>query len=137
MGFELMARIAAEEVKLLESQNLYEATRNEHALYSRHILQLRVGPCEASIFLSSFRSVAVAAPAAVLLLLLLPVVVAFSSRAKILGKCSTIHSPPALFCFFVFAFYFFFFSSFLEVEISPCTLIPLSRPGSVHSGSAS
>ena len=55
MGFELMARIAAEEVKLLESQNLYEATRNEHALYSRHILQLRVGPCEASIFLSSFR----------------------------------------------------------------------------------
>ena len=28
------------------------------------------------------------------------VVVAFSSRARILGECSTIHSPPALFFFF-------------------------------------
>ena len=27
------------------------------------------------------------------------VVVAFSSRARILGECSTIHSPPALFFF--------------------------------------
>ena len=26
---------------------------------------------------------------------------------------------------------------FLKVKISPCTLIPLFRPGSVHSGSAS
>ena len=29
------------------------------------------------------------------------VVVAFSARARILGECSTIHSPPAFFCFFV------------------------------------
>ena len=28
------------------------------------------------------------------------VVVAFSSLARILGECSTIHSPPALFFFF-------------------------------------
>ena len=53
------------------------------------------------------------------------VVVAFSSRARILGKCSTIHSPPALF--------FFFF----KVEMSLRTLIPLFTPGLVHSGSAS
>ena len=39
------------------------------------------------------------------------------------GECSTIHSPPALFFFF-----------FFKVEISSCTLIPLFRPGSVHSG---
>ena len=38
-------------------------------------------------------------------------------------ECLTIHSPPALF--------------FFKVEISLCTLIPLLRPGSVHSGSAS
>ena len=36
------------------------------------------------------------------------------------------HSSPALFFFF-----------FFEVEISLCALIPLSMPGSVHSGSAS
>ena len=32
---------------------------------------------------------------------------------------------------------FFFFGFVFEVEISSCTLIPLFRPGSVHSGSAS
>ena len=42
-----------------------------------------------------------------------------------LGECSTIYSQPVL-----------FFSSFL-VEISSHTLIPLFRPGSVHSDSAS
>ena len=40
--FEVMNLVAMEEMKMLESQNLYEATRNEHALYTRHILQLRV-----------------------------------------------------------------------------------------------
>ena len=30
------------------------------------------------------------------------VVLAYSSRARILGECSTIHSPPALFFFFFF-----------------------------------
>ena len=50
--------------------------------------------------------------------------VAFSSRARILGECSTIHSLPAFFFFFL-------------VEIISCTLIALFRPGSVHSGSAS
>ena len=39
-----------------------------------------------------------------------------------LGRCSTIHSPPALF--------------FFLVEISSRTLIPLFMPGPVHSGSA-
>ena len=38
-------------------------------------------------------------------------------------ECSTIHSPPALFFFF-----------FFKVEISSHTLIPVFRPGSVHSG---
>ena len=51
--------------------------------------------------------------------------VAFSSRARILGECSTIHSPPTRFLYF------------LWVEISLCTLIPLFTPGLVHSGSAS
>ena len=49
-------------------------------------------------------------------------VVAFTSLARILGECSTIHSPLAL---------------FFKVDISPCTLILLFTPGSVHSGSAS
>ena len=48
------------------------------------------------------------------------VVRAFSSPERILGDCSTIHSPPAIFCLFV------------EVAISSRTLIPLFRPGSVH-----
>ena len=48
--------------------------------------------------------------------------VAFSSCARILGECSTIH--PCL--------HFFF-----KVEISLCKLIPLFRPGWVHRGSAS
>ena len=47
--------------------------------------------------------------------------VAFSSRARILGEYSTIHSRPALFI----------------MVISSRTLIPLFRPGSVHNGSAS
>ena len=51
------------------------------------------------------------------------VVVAFSSHVRIWGECSTIHSPPALF--------------FFKVEISSCRLLPLFRPGSVHSSSAS
>ena len=50
---------------------------------------------------------------------------AFSSLARILGECSTTCFKPA-------SFFFFF-----EVEISSLTLIPLYRPGSVHSGSAS
>ena len=49
--------------------------------------------------------------------LLSPVVVAFSSLARIWGECSTTHSPPAL-----------FFPFFL-VEISLRALIPLSTPG--------
>ena len=53
------------------------------------------------------------------------VVMAFSLLARIRGECLTIHSPPAL-----------FFSSF-QVKISLRTLIPLFRPGSVHSGSGS
>ena len=54
------------------------------------------------------------------------VVVASSSLARILGECLTMYSPPV-------PFFFFFF----KVEISSFTLIPLLRPGSVHSGSAS
>ena len=54
------------------------------------------------------------------------VVVAFPSRARSLGECLTIHSLPALFFFL-----------FFKVEISSRKLIPLFRPGSVHSGSAS
>ena len=51
--------------------------------------------------------------------------VAFSSPARILGECSTVHFPSALF------FFFFFF----KMEISSSTLISLFRLGSVHSGS--
>ena len=43
------------------------------------------------------------------------VVVAFSSPARILAECLTIHSPPELFFFF-------------KVEISSRTLITLFRP---------
>ena len=42
---------------------------------------------------------------------------AFSSRTRILGECSTIQSPPAL---------------FFKVEISSRSLIPLCTPGSVR-----
>ena len=49
-------------------------------------------------------------------------VVAFSSRTRILGECSTIQSLPAL---------------FFKVEISLRTPIPLFTPGLVHGGSAS
>ena len=49
----------------------------------------------------------------------------FSSLSRTLGDGLKIHSPPALYYYF------------LEVEISLCTPIPLCRPGSVHSGSAS
>ena len=54
------------------------------------------------------------------------VVVAFSSLARILGECLTINSPPALVK-----------KKLFKVEISSRTLIPLIRPGSVHSNSAS
>ena len=60
------------------------------------------------------------------LFLLLLVVVAFSSLERIWGECSTVHFPPALFFFF-----------FFNVEINLRTLIPILRPESVHSGSAS
>ena len=52
-------------------------------------------------------------------------VVLFSSLARILWECLTIHYSSVIF--------FFFF----EVEISSSTLIPLFMPRSVHSGSAS
>ena len=55
-------------------------------------------------------------------LLISVVVVAFPMLVRILGECSTIHSPPAL---------------FFEVQINSRTLIPLFRPGSAHSYSAS
>ena len=48
-------------------------------------------------------------------------VAAFSSLARTWGECSTIYPQPVLF--------------FFLVEISSCTLNPLFRPGSVHSGS--
>ena len=61
------------------------------------------------------------------------VVVAFSSLARNLGECSTIHSPPA--------FFFFFRGEGLvvvvEVDISSRTLIAFFMPGAVHSGLAS
>ena len=50
----------------------------------------------------------------------------FSSLERILRECSTILSPPVLFLLL-----------FFKVEISSRTLIPLLRPGPVHSGSAS
>ena len=50
------------------------------------------------------------------------VVVVFFSSVRILGEYLTIQ--PALFFFF-------------KVEIILCTLIPLLRPGTVHSGSGS
>ena len=53
-------------------------------------------------------------------------VAAFSSLLRIWGECSATHSLPAL-SFFLFC----------QVEISLRTLIPLCRPGSVHSSSAS
>ena len=52
-------------------------------------------------------------------------VVFFFLTCENLKECSTIHSPPAL---FVFVFL---------METSSRTLIPLFRPGSVHSASAS
>ena len=52
--------------------------------------------------------------------------VAFSSLAKIMGECLTIHFLPA----------FFFFAG-VGVEICSGTLIPLFMPESVHNGSAS
>ena len=57
------------------------------------------------------------------------VVVAFSSLARILGECSTIHPLTVLFLGFFFLVF--------EVEISSLTLFPLFKPGSVHTGSAS
>ena len=57
-------------------------------------------------------------------------VVAFSSLTRILGECSTIYSPPAL----------FFFQEGEEgdvVEMSSFKLISFFPSGSVHSGLAS
>ena len=51
--------------------------------------------------------------------------VPFISLVWISGECSTIHSPPTLFFFFV------------EVETRSRALVPLFRSGSVHSGLAS
>ena len=62
------------------------------------------------------------------------VVVAFSPVARILGKCSTINFPPALFLSF---FCVCVCVCVVVVDISWRTLIPLFRPGSVHSGSPS
>ena len=58
----------------------------------------------------------------------------FSRFARILGECSTSHSPPALFLLLLLLFVSLFLC--LEVEISSRTLIPIFMPGSVHSGSA-
>ena len=58
-----------------------------------------------------------------MMMMVMMMMAAFSSSARILGECSTIHSPPA----------FLFF----KVESRSRTLIPLFRSGSVHSGSAS
>ena len=52
--------------------------------------------------------------------------VAFSSPAMIWGECSTSHTLPAFFGFY-----------FLSGDKVAHTNIPLFRPGSVHSGSAS
>ena len=54
-----------------------------------------------------------------------------------LTEGSTVHSPPVHFFNFFYIFYLLLFFFFFAVEISPRTLIPLLRPGSVHSGSAS
>ena len=59
--------------------------------------------------------------------------VAFSSLARILGECSTIH---ALLRFFVVVFLLVFLF-FFKVEISSRTLISLFQSASVHSGLAS
>ena len=61
------------------------------------------------------------------------VVLAFSSLARIWGKCSIIHSSPALFCVLFGLVLILVF----EVEISSSALIPLFKLGSVHSGSES
>ena len=56
----------------------------------------------------------------------------FSSLAKILGECSSIHSPTAILIFLHLCT-----PPPQEMEISSRTLIPLFMPGSVHSGPAS
>ena len=67
-------------------------------------------------------------------LIVVVVLVAFSSLARILGECPTIHSQRAL----VFSLFFvLFLFLLLEVEISSHILIPLLMTGSVHSGSES
>ena len=57
---------------------------------------------------------------------------AFSSRARILRECLTIHFPPVLLLLLLLLFLFVFL-----MEISSRTLIPLFRLGSVYSGSVS
>ena len=58
------------------------------------------------------------------------VAAAFSSLARMLGECSTIHSLTRV-------NFFFLIKKKKKVEISSRTLIPLFVPGSVDSGSAS
>ena len=53
--------------------------------------------------------------------IIIVLVVAFSSLARILGECSIIHSPPALF----FSFLFFFLSFFaLDPQLLCYALVP-------------
>ena len=56
---------------------------------------------------------------------------AFSSRARILRECLTIHFPPVLLLLLLLFLFVFL------MEISSRTLIPLFRLGSVYSGSVS
>ena len=66
-----------------------------------------------------------------MVLVVLVVLVAFSSLPRILGDCSTTHSPPAVFLTI-------FLNNKFEMEVSSSTLISLLMPGSVRrSGSAS
>ena len=62
-------------------------------------------------------------------------VVAFSSHARILGRMFDNSFPACAFCFLFLSF--FLFLLFFLKDISSRTLIPLFRPGSVHSGSES
>ena len=59
------------------------------------------------------------------------VVVAFLSHARIWGECSTTDSPPMLFFFLLVVFFLSIYGD------RSCALIPLFKPGSVHSGSVS
>ena len=77
-------------------------------------------PAEVVVSLSGNQPKAFFSPAVV-------VVVAFSSFARILGDCSTIHSLPALLSVS-------FLLLFLKEDIRSRTLISLFTPESLHSG---